>query len=104
MDDALDLIAKVNQPGWSALHYAASGPEPTLVKLLLEQGANVEAASPNGTTPLMMAAQYSSEDSVKLLLDKGADWKLRNQKNLAAVDFARLAGRDYLVKRLEALR
>ncbi len=95
--------AQVNQPGWSALHYAASGPRPELVQLLLERGAAVNARSPNGTTPLMMASRYGSEDSVKLLLKRGADPKLVNQRDLRAADFARLAGRESLASRLEAL-
>ncbi|MEO8059052.1 MAG: ankyrin repeat domain-containing protein [Burkholderiales bacterium] len=95
--------AKVNQPGWSALHYAAAGSEVLLVRLLMEKGADVNAASPNGSTPLMMAAQYGSEDSVKLLLAGGADPKLRNQRDLLASDFARLAGRDNLAKSLGKL-
>ncbi|HEY8710998.1 MAG TPA: ankyrin repeat domain-containing protein [Burkholderiaceae bacterium] len=98
----LERGAKVNQAGWSPLHYAAAGPEPKLVQLLIERGADIDAASPNGTTPLMMAAQYGREASVDLLLSHGADPKRRNERNLDAVDFARLSGRDWLVKQLEA--
>jgi len=97
----LERGARVNQPGWSALHYAATGPDSQAVQLLLDRGADIEAASPNGTTPLMMAAQYGSDASVELLLKRGADAKKRNQRDLAAVDFAKLSGRDPLVKRLE---
>jgi ankyrin repeat protein len=103
--DGMQLLltrgAKVNQPGWAALHYAATGPETKAVQLLLDKGAAIDAASPNGSTPLMMAAQYGSEDSVKLLLARGASLKRRNDLNLSAVDFARRAGRDALVKQLE---
>lgn len=94
--------AHVNQAGWSALHYAAAGPRPEIVQLLLERGATVDARSPNGTTPLMMAARYGSEDSVKQLLERGADPKLANQRDLRAADFARLAGRESLAMRLDA--
>lgn len=95
--------AKVNQSGWSPLHYAAAGPDPKLVRLLIDRGAAIDAASPNGTTPLMMAAQYGSEASVDLLLSHGANLKLRNERNLDAIDFARLSGRDWLVKKLQSL-
>lgn len=98
----LDRGAKVNQAGWSPLHYAAAGPEPKMVQLLIDRGAEIDAASPNGTTPLMMAAQYGSEASVDLLLGHGADPNRRNERNLDALDFARLSGRDWLVKQLEA--
>jgi ankyrin repeat protein len=83
--------ADVNKPGWTALHYAASGttPEQTrIIALLLENHAYIDAASPNGTTPLMMAAQYGKSEAVQLLLDEGADPALKNQLGLNASDFA----------------
>jgi len=92
--------APVNQPGWSPLHYAATGPEPKIVQLLLERGATVDAESPNRTTPLMMAARYGKEESVKLLLARGADLKRTNDLNMTAADFARGAGRDSLAAQL----
>jgi uncharacterized protein len=97
----LDHGAKVDQPGWDALHYAATGPAPSVVKLLLDRGAAIDAPSPNGSTPLMMAAQYGSEDAVKLLLQRGADAKRRNQLDLSAVDFAKRAGRDSVARMIE---
>ena len=100
----LERGAQVNKTGWSPLHYAATGPEPKLVALLIDRGADLNAGSPNGTTALMMAAQYGSEDSVKLLLSRGADPKRRSQLDLNAVDFARKAGRDSLAAQLEALQ
>jgi ankyrin repeat protein len=94
--------ARVHQEGWAPLHYAATGPEPEFVRLLLDKGAPVDARSPNGSTPLMLAARYGSEASVDLLLARGADPKLRNQRDLTAADFARMDGRDGLAKRLES--
>ena len=87
-------------PAWTALHYAASGPEPKAVQWLLEHGARVDARSPNGSTPLMMAARYGPEDAVGLLLKQGANARLRNDLDLGAADFARQAGRDALADRL----
>ena len=98
----LDRGARVDQPGWAALHYAAAGPEPRLLQLLLDRGAAIDAPSPNGTTALMMAAQYGSDDSVKLLLARGANVTLRNELNLGAIDFAKLSGREPVVKRIES--
>lgn len=99
----LERGAQVNRPGWSPLHYAATGPEPTVVKLLLDRGAAIDAESPNRSTPLMMAAQYGSEASVDLLLARGADARRKNALGLGAADFARLAKRDALATRLEGL-
>lgn len=94
--------AAINRPGWAPLHYAASSPSSVPVQLLLEQGAAVDARSPNGNTALMLASRYGSEDSVSLLLKKGADRSLRNERNQTAADTARLDGRDSLASRLEA--
>jgi uncharacterized protein len=93
--------ASIDKQGWSPIHYAATGPDTSVVKLLLDKGAPIDARSPNGSTPLMMAAQYGAEASVDLLLQRGADPRLRNERGLSAADFARLAKRDALAARLE---
>lgn len=94
--------AAVNQSGWNALHYAASGPSPEVAAWLLERGALLEARSPNGTTALMMAAGYGNEQTADLLLTKRASVESRNDRGLGAADFARAAGREALAKRLES--
>lgn len=102
MQRLLDRGARVHREGWSPVHYAATGPEPRAVEMLLERGAPVDARSPTGTTPLMMAARYGDERSVALLLQRGADRGLRNQYGADAAQFARDGGRDALARRLEA--
>lgn len=93
--------AAINRPGWTPLHYAASGPGTAIVKLLLERGAQIDAPSPNRSTPLMMAARYGASESAELLLARGANAKLRNDRDLTAADFARSAGRDSLARQLD---
>jgi ankyrin repeat protein len=96
LDVARTLIergADVNKPGWAPLHYAATGGHLPVMELLLDQNAYIDAASPNGSTPLMMAAQYGTPDAVKLLLEAGADPNIRNQLGLTAIDFANRAHR-----------
>ncbi len=90
------LGADINHPGWTPLHYAASGTterQTEIIALLLDNAAYLDATSPNGTTPLMMAARYGSGDAVNLLLKEGADISLRNQLGLSAIDFAQRAER-----------
>ena len=92
----------LNRTGWTPLHYAASGPSPDIVKLLVDRGAILDAPSPNRSTPLMMAAGYGAIDGADLLLRLGANPTLRNDAGLTAADFARRAGRDSLVERIES--
>ena len=80
--------ADVNKPGWAPLHYAATRGHLAIMNLLLEHHAYIDASSPNGTTPLMMAAFYGTPSAVKLLLEAGADPLLKNEQSLTAVDFA----------------
>lgn len=95
--------AQVNRAGWTPLHYAASGPDVRVVDWLLSQGALVDAAAPNGMTPLMMAAGYGSFASTERLLAAGAAPGLTNQRGLRAADMAKAAGRDGLADRLVGL-
>lgn len=92
----IDRKAEVNKVGWTPLHYAATNADETSVpmtRLLLEHHAYIDAESPNGSTPLMMAAHYGNPAVVKLLLEEGADPLLKNQQGLSAVDFANRAQR-----------
>jgi ankyrin repeat protein len=80
--------ADVNKTGWTPLHYAATSGQLAVMDFLLEHSAYIDAESPNGTTPLMMAARYGSPEAVKLLIQAGADLVVKNQLGLTALDFA----------------
>ncbi len=80
--------ADVNKPGWTPLHYAATKGHTDIMALLLENHAYIDASSPNGSTPLMMAALYGTPAAVKLLLEEGADPLIKNGLGLTAIDFA----------------
>ena len=108
---ARTLIARgadINQEGWAPLHYAAScttDDAAPMVALLLEHHAYIDAASPNGTTPLMMAVRYGASDAARLLVREGADPMVKNERGLNALDFARQAGRDDMAELIQtALR
>ncbi|AVS91302.1 hypothetical protein C8246_05205 [Paracidovorax avenae] len=97
------LIAKdgdVNKTGWTPLHYAASGTtdqQLEITRLLIDQSAYIDAESPNGTTPLMMAVSYGRADVARFLVEQGADPTIKNQLGLTAADFARRAARQDMV-------
>ena len=96
---AEDVIQR-DERACTPLHYAASGSSTELVALLLKEGALIDARSPNGTTPLMMAARYGAIDSADLLLKGGADAALVNERGMTAADFVAGAGREALAARL----
>jgi len=86
--------ADVNKPGWTPLHYAASGGHVPVIHFLLEHSAYIDAESPNGTTPLMMAAMYGTPEAVKALIQAGADLHIQNSAGWTALDFATRANRQ----------
>ena len=60
------------------------------VKKFIEYGADVNEKS-NGMTPLMIAARYNQVEIIKVLLDKGANLKLTDDKGLSALRYAELS-------------
>ena len=94
--------ADVNQPGWTPLHYASTKGNIEIMRLLIENHAYLDAESPNGTTPLMMAASYGTPMATKLLLEEGADPRLKNQLGLNALAFARQANKTDSALYIEA--
>ncbi len=97
----IDKGAEINRPGWTALHYAAASGSVEIIRRLLEESAYIDAESPNGTTPLMMAARGGRRDALTLLLEEGADPVLRNERGMTAADFARAQGFSDLAQMLE---
>lgn len=92
------LLAKgaaINRPGWTPLHYAAAGGHSDIVRLLIEQGAAIDAVSTHGITPLIMAAQEGKHAAIVALLENGADRSLRNSEKLTAAEVADKVGKPF---------
>jgi len=58
------------------------------MKFLLSKNANVNAKDKNDATALMIAAENSKPDAVKLLIEKGADVNAKDKKGRTALNFA----------------
>ena len=93
--------AALDGPGWTALIYAATGGHDAIVSYLLDQGARIDAVSPNGTTALMMAVREHHIATADLLLKRGANVNVRNENGVSALDWAL---RDNEVEFAERLR
>lgn len=73
---------------WGALHYAVFAGYRDIAQFLIEQGANLNARIPNGSTVLMMAAREGHDDLARMLVDAGADARLVNDKGESALTWA----------------
>jgi uncharacterized protein len=95
--------AKINQPGWSALHYASIKGHSKIVALLISKGAKVNEHSPDGDTPLILAVRSGDVDTVQALIRAGADPLLSNFKAQNAIETAQSEGRRSLATALEKI-
>lgn len=84
----VDHGAKVDGDGWTPLAYAASRGQTAVAKFLIDHAARIDPPAPNGSTPLMLAAYFGYDDTVRMLLDAGADPSQRNALGYDAVDLA----------------
>ena len=66
------LVCEGNVNGKTALHFASQWCGAATVALLLEHGANVDAATVRGQEPLAFAIGRRRYDNIELLLDAGA--------------------------------
>jgi hypothetical protein len=82
--------AKINREPrqWTALHYAAFAGQSEMAGYLVERGAELDARSTNGSTPLMMAVYEGKEAMVKQLISLGADRRIRNDYGEGAMEWA----------------
>ena len=92
----------VNRSGWTPLHYACTNGHLDIALFLLDKGAAVDAPSPNETTSIMMAIRAGNIQLVRLLLDRGADIRIRNQQGYSAIDVAELFNQEEIQKGLRA--
>ena len=84
------------------LHAAAMQDREEIARVLLEAGANPNAASANGLTPLHAAAYSGAVDIAALLLDAGADPSSTAKNGWTPFDMAHSRGHPELADFLAA--
>lgn len=94
----------VNAPqgdGMTALHWAAFNDDLDTMKLLLSAGANVKAATREGSlTPLALACTNGNPATIEVLLKAGADANSANANGTTALMTASAAGNPEAAKLL----
>lgn len=96
-------LAATNQMKVAPIHAAAAARQIDIVRMLCENGADVNAKQQQGFVPLHAAAQNGDAEMTKLLLDHGADAKARSDNGQNALDLAMLQGHAKVVELLESL-
>ena len=66
----------------------------------MKQGANVQARSKRGWTPLMVAAAGGHTEITRLFLDKGAKWDIKSKAGWTALKVALKLGKKEVVRQL----
>ncbi|XP_022800155.1 serine/threonine-protein phosphatase 6 regulatory ankyrin repeat subunit B-like [Stylophora pistillata] len=67
-----DLSLK-DKKGWNALHFAADAIDTDVIDLILTHMPNIESKAAAGSTPLIIAVRFAKMQSVKHLLERGAN-------------------------------
>ena len=108
LDAGADVLAvSRNGEGNLPINAAAAGPRianrAAIVRLLISRGSPVDGrGSPSGHTPLQEAAFNGDAALVRLLLENGADRRLRTGDGQTALEIANLKGRDEVARLLRA--
>ena len=91
----------VPQHGTYALHYASIKGFPSVAKMLIEAGAQVNALSTYGQTALKWAVQNGRTEVVRELLAAGADPLLEDSWGVTALMKAEEGGHHAIVEQLK---
>lgn len=85
------------------LMIALAAKQDKMANLIVNTGANLNAAEVQGLTPLMILSSYEgSLDLAKKMVEKGAKIETESKGNATALDYAKSKKRDDLIKYFES--
>jgi ankyrin repeat protein len=93
-------IDPMDNTGASPLIYASIIGDIECMKILLDNGANINVIDINGRTPIFYALESGQIDALKLLIDKGADLNKKDKKGNTLLDFATINRNFEVIKLL----
>jgi ankyrin repeat protein len=73
LDNSIENINKKDTKGRTMLHYAVGMPDPKKVRLLIEKGANINAADVGQYRPLHLAVMGQRLENTKELIKAGVE-------------------------------
>ncbi|MFC1854950.1 ankyrin repeat domain-containing protein [Thermodesulfobacteriota bacterium] len=103
IDDGCD-VESFHKSGLTALMYGVLIGHTPIIKLLIANGADVNARPTNGETVLMRSARTAQSvrtDLVKLLIGHGADVNAKTKDGETALSIAKEKGHDEIIKLLK---
>ena len=74
--------------GENALHRAAVGGHPDIIRMLVRAGAHIDGKDDFGCSPLIWAVDFGRKDAVLQLIDLGADVSLMDNEGRTAAEYA----------------
>lgn len=84
------------KPEWSPITYAARYHYLELMKILIENGADVNKTCESSNTALHYAVQSSSRYMIELLIENGADPHINNSDGKTPLDIAKEKGSRFI--------
>ncbi|ESN91081.1 hypothetical protein HELRODRAFT_182236 [Helobdella robusta] len=98
------LIQEVDEEGYTALHYAARYNQIDVMKLLVENGADVNVKQKQDEVcPLHLACRYNGYDAVKFLLEQQAELNSKDVKGRSPLHYATRKGHAQVIKKFQDL-
>ncbi|MEL7121792.1 MAG: alpha/beta fold hydrolase [Bacteroidota bacterium] len=95
--DVNALDTRKSRTGRRALNWAAQRGQVEIIKLLLENGADINASNKTGFTPIHHAVEACRLESFKLLKEKGADLSITTKNGVKPITTAKRRGCEELV-------
>lgn len=100
VDDIINQFDHNDPLQKTALHEAAKLGDTTISKLLIKQGADIEAKTKNNTTPLYLAAFHNKLEMAKLLIEAKANMEAAGKEGYTPLAAAAYYGHADIVQLL----